>query len=264
MLKDTLASIIGKENYVNIIMFITKTYHAVLGFHHPGARLIRQLLLRRGSVVLDIGAHIGQFTGMAARAVGQSGRVYSFEPVPMVLRSLRAMVKIRGFRQVAIIETALSDRNGTAEINIPLKDGWKPLIPVAHLGNAAEGPVQRLKIQIKRLDDFCEEENIRRIDFIKCDTEGSEFSVFSGGLKCLARDLPVTICEINREYLARQKVEPSALFGLFQGLGYHAYSFNQDGTVSPVEGYANSTDYLFVHPLRFDIDSLEPWLKPVP
>ena len=39
-------------------------------------------LLTPGMTVMDVGANVGQFTLVAARRVGPSGRVHAFEPTP--------------------------------------------------------------------------------------------------------------------------------------------------------------------------------------
>lgn len=41
---------------------------------------------------------------------------------------------------------------------------------------------QQIECKIRRLDDFCTEQKIDHVDFIKCDVEGAEFFVFRGGL----------------------------------------------------------------------------------
>ena len=261
MLKDKFASLIGKANYVKYVMYITNLYHAFCPFRHPAASLIRRLFIPRGGVVFDIGANVGRCTALAAKVVGKSGKVYSFEPVPMVLRVLRTMVRLRGFQQVCVVEAALADKNGTAIISIPLKDGWKPLVPIAHLGGTLEYNVLNLAIAVQRLDDFCVAEGVRHIDFIKCDTEGSEFAVFSGGLICLARDLPIVVCEIYHKYLSRQHVKPSAVFGIFTSLGYHCYLINPVGTLTPVKEYVSQGEYLFAHPAKIGAETLQSFIQ---
>ncbi|MFH0922381.1 MAG: FkbM family methyltransferase [Fibrobacterota bacterium] len=261
MLKDILAKVIGRSNYVNYVMYLTKVYHAFRTFRHPAAPLMRQRLIPKGGVVLDIGANIGKFTALAAKAVGSSGRVYSFEPVPFVLRVLKTMVRLRCFRQVRVIETALSDRNGSADIRIPLKDGWKPLVPIAHLGEAEESGVLNVTIELKRLDDFCVAERIDKIDFIKCDTEGSEFAVFTGARECLARHKPTVVSEIYHDYLARRNATPDMVFNLFLPLGYKAFLIHNNGMLAPTDRYISQADYLFIHPSRMDEKTLAPFLQ---
>jgi FkbM family methyltransferase len=261
MLKDTFAFMIGKAHYVKYVMYLTNLYHAFCPFRHPAASLMRRLLIPRGGVVFDIGANVGRCTALAAKAVGKSGKVYSFEPVPIVLRVLRTMVRLRCLQQVVIVAAALADTNGTVSISIPLKDGWKPLVPIAHLGSTTERNVLNLTIAVQRLDDFCAAEGIRHVDFIKCDVEGSEFAVFSGGLRCLTRDLPMVVCEIYHTYLSRQNVEPSAVFGIFTSLGYHGYLINPVGTLTSVKGYISQGDYLFVHPAKMRVEMLQPFIQ---
>ena len=42
---------------------------------------------------------------------------------------------------------------------------------------------EKLEIELTTIDDYCIENNIREIDFIKIDTEGFEKEVFEGGMK---------------------------------------------------------------------------------
>jgi FkbM family methyltransferase len=255
MLKDKLAALIGKENYVNYVMYLTKVYHAFFKIRHPAAPIIKKYLIPKNGTVIDVGAHIGAFTSFASQIVGPCGKVFSFEPVPMVLRVLRTVVKLRRLHQVKIVEAALAEKNGSFEITVPLKDGWKPMLPLAYLGNDKSAETLVIKIEGKRLDDFCESEKLGKIDFIKCDTEGAEFSVFAGGVQTLTKHLPSVLCEIYEDYLARQKVTPKDIFKIFTDLGYNCFLIKPSGTLTRVAGYIRRADYLFVHPSKALADS---------
>src|SRR5436309_3468193 len=52
------------------------------GFFEEGLTRIMLALVRSGMTVVDVGAHIGYFSLLAARLVGSSGRVLSLEPTP--------------------------------------------------------------------------------------------------------------------------------------------------------------------------------------
>ena len=130
MFKKGLITAIGKANYIHYVSFLTDLYQsACVPFKAPGTEIIKRYLIPRGGTVIDIGANGGRFTAFAAPLVGKSGRVYSFEPVPAALRVLKKTVALRQLRQVVVIEAALSNRTGTANMTIPLKDGWKPQRP---------------------------------------------------------------------------------------------------------------------------------------
>lgn len=69
-----------------------------------------------GDVVVDIGAHIGYYTLMLARIVGPCGKVYAFEPDPENFTLLQRNVKENGYRNVVLLQKAVSDRNGSATL----------------------------------------------------------------------------------------------------------------------------------------------------
>jgi 16S rRNA C967 or C1407 C5-methylase (RsmB/RsmF family) len=74
--------------------------------------------LRPGMRVLDIGANIGVYTTQFARAVGESGHVYAFEPAPQTAERLRDNIDLNRLRNVTLVTKALADREGTAEFHL--------------------------------------------------------------------------------------------------------------------------------------------------
>src|SRR3954447_8208340 len=56
--------------------------------------------LPAGAVAVDVGANIGYFTCLAARAVGPRGVVHAIEPAPENVEALKRNVQLNGFRNV--------------------------------------------------------------------------------------------------------------------------------------------------------------------
>ncbi len=256
MLKKLIFAVIGKDNYLKYVLFIIHVHRSFLPFKHRGNRIMKKYLIPRGGVVLDIGANIGRFTGLAASLVGKSGRVHSFEPVYFAFRVLRKMVSLKMLRHVIVNQKALSDKSGSTEISIPLRGGWRPRLPMAHLGGTSQNAMKQT-ITMQRLDDYCAEKDINQIDFIKCDTEGYEYFIFAGGLESLARYKPSIMCEIYEKYSNRQNLDPSSVFVLLRNLGYNSYIPTKQGTLVPVKGYERPTDYVFIHPSKMNERLLE-------
>jgi FkbM family methyltransferase len=255
-LKELFARAIGTGNYVRYIMSLSELSHVHTGFKSRGKGIIKTCLVPTGGVVLDIGANIGRFTAFVAPIVGKTGTVYSFEPVAMSSRILSTYVKLHRLKQVTVVKAAVSDRSGAALITVPLRSGWKPQLSIAHLGGGT-GPNQTTEeIRLLDLDSFCSSENIRHIDFIKCDTEGHEFAVFNGGMSTLKRDTPSILCEIEKPYCERLHIAPDAVFSLLRSIGYRAYFPLDDETMKPVDGYTDRGDYFFIHPAKMN-DSLD-------
>jgi hypothetical protein len=65
-------------------------------------------ILHKGEVFFDIGANVGFFSIMAARIVGEKGKVYAFEPVMENLISFQKNVELNKFGNVEIITKAVS------------------------------------------------------------------------------------------------------------------------------------------------------------
>src|SRR5919109_3585908 len=78
----------------------------------------------QGAVVLDVGANIGWYTLLAARAAGPSGHVYSFEPDPRTLPSLEQNVRANGFSNVSVIPKAASDASRRQTLYLSRVAGW--------------------------------------------------------------------------------------------------------------------------------------------
>lgn len=129
--------------------------------------------LRPGQTVVDVGANIGYYTLLFARAVGPSGRVYAFEPEPNNFELLQTNVELNGYQNVVLENAAVSASPGT--LRLFLNDG--------NLGDhqtydAGEGRAA-VEIRAASLDEYFAA-NRAPIDFIKMDIQGWEPAALAG------------------------------------------------------------------------------------
>ena len=68
--------------------------------------------IKKGDVVLDIGANIGYYTLIFARLVGEEGKVFAFEPDPENFALLKKNVEINGYHNVVLVQKAISNKTG--------------------------------------------------------------------------------------------------------------------------------------------------------
>jgi FkbM family methyltransferase len=153
-----------------------------------------------GAVVYDVGANIGFFSLLSAKLAGPGGRVEAFEPVPDNAAAIRANAALNGFETIGVHQVAVSDRNGTGEVCIPVESSW------AHLTDRGQHPATEevIPVQLTVLDDQIAAGLIPRPDVVKIDVEGFELQVLNGLRRTLARDPVTIICELhgtNREVL---------------------------------------------------------------
>lgn len=154
------------------------------------------LLTKPGDVVLDIGANFGLFTRFLSESVGDRGRVYAFEPTEDMYVVLAHNCTSLGLKNVRSFRTALSDRCGSSHMHIPQREDGSLNHYEASL--AAEGGSGRtVVVETCTLDDFCRQQELERIDFIKCDVEGHELEVLAGARRTLRQHRPTLLIEVN-------------------------------------------------------------------
>jgi FkbM family methyltransferase len=149
--------------------------------------------LRPGMVFYDAGANIGLFTLMAARLVGETGRVFSFEPEPEIAARLRENSRHNLFSCVTVVEAALYSRTGkigfgrASKLESPDRGTGR----VLDTGTEASG----VGVHTIALDDFVTDHP--EPDVLKIDVEGAEVEVLQGARKLLQRRRPTVVCELH-------------------------------------------------------------------
>ncbi len=156
------------------------------------------LTVKPGQTVMDIGANFGLFTRFLSEAVGSEGKVFSFEPTDDMFAVLENNVKHFGFTNAKVSKVALSDTTGEAEIHIPRReDGTLNHYEASIVAVDQSTDSVTDRVRMITLDQFCEDEGIEKVDFIKCDVEGHEIAVLSGGEKLLRSCHPAILLEVN-------------------------------------------------------------------
>jgi FkbM family methyltransferase len=148
-----------------------------------------------GDWVLDIGANIGHYTAKLSKLVGPAGRVMAFEPVPDTFELLAANMMRHRYRNVTLINMAVSDLTLEVGMNIPKFDSGLNNYYMANLTTGASN----LKVLTVSVDALRIE---HPVGFVKIDAEGHELSVLKGMIGILTRDKPVLVIEDNSPEIA--------------------------------------------------------------
>lgn len=138
--------------------------------------------LKRGGMVMDIGANIGYHTLIAAEIVGENGHVYAFEPLPKNFRLLKKNVVVNSYRNVTLVNKALSDKNGTGKLFLSREDNWGDV----RIFNSHDKR-SSINIKLMTLDSFFGQK-IPQIDVMKMDVQGAEALVLKGSFKTIKKN----------------------------------------------------------------------------
>lgn len=143
-----------------------------------GEYAVLQHAILPGSLVFDIGAHTGEWSLHVLSCHAPHISLYTFEPVPYLFDQL--CINLKAFKAVNN-RLAISNKNTTSVFTYyPQHPGLSTLYQRHEIEKQLHMAPLLFPVTTETLDSFCESRNITHIDFVKIDTEGSEWDVLSG------------------------------------------------------------------------------------
>jgi FkbM family methyltransferase len=203
----------------------------VRGDHEPWIAEAIEASLREGDTFVDVGAHIGYFSVIAARLLGKHGRVVAIEPDPLNAKRLRANVARNHLeRVVRVVEAAATATDGTAAFRRSSPNSSRVQGFVTADGH---GDVD---VRAVRLDAAVN--GLPRL--VKIDVEGGEVDVLAGAERLVDAVRTRWIVEVHTPDLE------NAVWQLFDERGY---ALRREQPVHPVyHDYAQR--YVWAYPDR--------------
>ena len=120
-----------------------------------------------GDVILDLGAFNGNSSIALSRPAGDEGKVYAFEPNPVMQEILARNLTKMNCTNVEIIPRGAGEASNVLKFTIK--------------GAASRfDPFGDVDVQIGTVDDFVAERGLSKVDFIKLDVEGFEMPALRG------------------------------------------------------------------------------------
>jgi FkbM family methyltransferase len=165
-----------------------------LGKYEPYETELILRQVKKGDVVIDVGANVGYYTVLLANKVENTGRVYAFEPDETNFAILKKNIEADKLKNVVLIKAAVGSKN-EEKILYKSKDnfGDHKLVKIP-LGSADSPFEEREKVKVIKLDDYFKNE---KIDLIKVDTQGWEPAVFEGAKKIIEKNKPTIFFEYS-------------------------------------------------------------------
>jgi FkbM family methyltransferase len=195
------------------------------GYFDTSVGTILSKVVRPGSVVMDVGAHFGYFSQLAAFLTTDAGAVHAFEPTSSTFEQLakntaqcpNVLINNVGlgaeccsmqFNDYGVIHSSLNSVGAARTRNIS--------------GKAIE-------IEVTTLDNYINKNIVERVDVIKMDVESMEQYVLKGGTGLYERFLPSTVIEMGAR-TAIERENSDFVYEYFTRLGYEKYCL-EDGVL---------------------------------
>lgn len=149
--------------------------------HKSDKDVRRQLKVIDGDIktILDIGACIGAFSlSYANRIKRKDLQIYSFEPVKHNYKKLVANVRNNNFQNnIRTFNFGLGSEEKDVIMGVPKSRSHEENDGLYAVDNGSEELRKTIKSKVIKLSDFLKNNDIREIDIIKMDAEGSEMDI---------------------------------------------------------------------------------------
>ena len=191
---------------------ITPALVATQGWE-PGETALMGERIKPAMTFLDVGAHVGYFTCLAARLVGPRGLVLAFEPSSRNYELLLANVWRNGFFNVVCFPWAVGSEAGIVDLHSSATNSGDNRVYPSEAGRSTT------PVRVTALDDVSA---LRPpVDIVKIDVQGAEEAVIRGMLEMLKGSPSVLVtAEFWPAGLRRFGSDPTALLDLCRTLGF--------------------------------------------
>ena len=235
----------------NQTCFVTRLlfWHGIKGYEHNVVKIFVKMISEM-NCFFDVGANVGYYSFLAYK-YNPNVNIYSFEPSPGTYNYLVRNIKLNDAYQYVIpLRLALSNFEGESvffqhynskvhEINQQLGGSSSLSVDDSEKQNYV-----KIKVNVTTMDKFVFENNIKKVDFIKLDTEATEHLILEGGINVLKKFKPIIICEV-----LKNKIETN-LEVFFDSIGYEYYRVNEKGLqhMKKLHFETYKEDIFFIHP----------------
>jgi FkbM family methyltransferase len=194
----------------------------VIGSYEPLTSYLFRKSLKRGDVIVDVGAAFGQYTLIAGKTVGDKGKVYAFEPNLHLFNVLLKNIYINRLNNIVAVPKAVSNNHSVAKLY--LSEGLESsLIDLRGLLDQTKGTTH---VETVSLDKFL---NGIPVSFVKVDVEGGEMDVLLGMRRILENNKNLKMfIEFTPIFLLRAGHEPMKLLNTLFRHNFKLYAIYEE------------------------------------
>ncbi len=126
--------------------------------------------------VFDVGANIGGYSNLLNKELGEKAEIYAFEPGKTTFELLQSNVD----KRINLFNIGFSDKQEMSNLYYNEKGSGMASVYKRRLNHFDINMNSEEQISLTTIDDFCCQNGINKIDFLKIDVEGNELKVLQG------------------------------------------------------------------------------------
>jgi len=188
--------------------------------------------LARDAVVLDIGANVGSMALQFAQKV-PNGCVYAYEATGYAFRKFLKNLELNPVlsKRIVPINKIVSDGSGDGRDMLTFAS-WKVDGRAARMHSLHGGTLMEAVSETVSIDEFCLSKRIDRVDLLKIDTDGHEFTILKGARETIKRYKPGIIFEIGGYVMNEHGITFRDYYDYFSKMGYSMFNAKNDQPVN--------------------------------
>ena len=185
----------GVKFYVNKITSIKRGLFFLNQYYEKDEENLIRKIVKPGDCVFDLGANFGWYSVMISKLVGNKGRVYAIEMEPELAGELKRTLDINDCKNVVVENMAVGNEIKDVELFYSKEQGQANFLEYMVTFRAPKGEKTIKKtVPMVILDSYVKQNNVGKINLIKCDIDGSEI-FFLRGAKLVLSSNPLMIIE---------------------------------------------------------------------
>jgi FkbM family methyltransferase len=219
-IKSLLLSLLGQKAYLRLtsrLFFVYFNNGWLRSKSNYYTHYFVKNFISEGDTVLDIGANLGYYSKQFAKLVGNSGKLYSVEPIELYRSVLTH--NLAGLSNVIILPFALGESDGTIKMGNPSTD--KHRHGLMRVLNEQEQQNESDFYEVTMKNPATLFSKMGRIDYIKCDIEGYEVPVIPIMKPVIEKNQPIVQIETDGE-------NKTIIHKLLTDLKYHIFYVEAD------------------------------------
>ncbi len=229
----------GQKMYVDTRDISVAPHLMLDGIWEPEITKVYRSLIKRDSIVIDVGANFGYFGIVAGTTVEHEGGVYFIEANNTFMPYIRKSVAVNGMEDIATISNiGIGDKDSSLELQL-MGDYWGSS---SFSDSQVTGSRERFDIsdtrsktvKVTTLDSYCLRYKIDHIDILKVDIEGFEEAAYSG-MKRIIKQSPNM--KLLLEFTPASYKNPEKFYNKIIKDFKFVYAINQAGELKSISTY---------------------------
>jgi FkbM family methyltransferase len=236
LLADPSYELVAQNFYIRNGYSIFKKISHFNFENEKSEQLLVKNIVRPGMTVFDVGANIGDYSILLSNLVGNSGKVYSFEPTSTTFSRLQERISYK--KNIYAFQKAVFSEDKEIQFNEFPDDYsvWNSIGRPQMLDPKGRGeyiPIVETEIvEAITLDSFCKQHDIQKIDYLKIDVEGAESDVLLGTIDLLKnKAIQFIQFEVSQNMLKGLNREAKETFKILIENNYECHRIGKNGEI---------------------------------